>query len=275
MAAVDSLRATGILPYLVKNLAFPGLENRMVARLLATAGTVTASSEMNILARQCASMLSVEFLPELFITDRVQPNAFTFGTEEHAYVVVDSSLQSSLTTNEMKAVLGHELGHVRSGHMVYHTLAEILAGGIGMSASLLGLDLVSIPLRMALLSWNRESEVTADRAALLVVNDFTVVESLLGKLALPTAGSKFSLTPTEGKDGTLQSISELFQTHPVYANRLRLLREFSISQQFQKARRKIELRQTLLRGLITRCRFCSQTKPTQDMFCPTCGRCQV
>jgi Zn-dependent protease with chaperone function len=221
-------------------------------------------------------MLSIDFLPELFIMDRVQHNAFTFGTEERAYVVVGSNLLGSLTSDEMKAVLGHELGHVRSGHMKYHTLAEILTGAIGTSASFLGLGLVSIPLQMGLLSWNRESEVTADRAALLVVNDFNVVESLLRKLDLPTAGSRSSFTSSEtSKVGTLHSISELFQTHPVHANRLKLLREFSMSQQFQKAKRKIELRQTLLRGLIPKCRFCNQTKATLDMFCPACGRCQV
>jgi hypothetical protein len=54
---------------------------------------------------------------------------------------------------------GHEMGHIKSRHLLYHSLAETLAGGIGISASLIGpeINLISMPMRLALLAWQRES----------------------------------------------------------------------------------------------------------------------
>lgn len=81
-----------------------------------------------------------------------RPNAFTFGSEDHASVVVSSGTLNLLTEHELSALFGHELGHVKSGHMLYHTVAEILGGGIGASASFLCLSIVTVPVRLALLS---------------------------------------------------------------------------------------------------------------------------
>jgi len=71
--------------------------------------------------------------------------------------------------------------------MLYHTLVE-LGGGIRFSASYLGLGILTLPVRLALLSWHRQSEVTADRASLLAVNDIGVINSFMNKLALRASG---------------------------------------------------------------------------------------
>jgi Zn-dependent protease with chaperone function len=175
-------------------------------------------------------------------------------------------------------VLGHELGHVKSGHMLYHTLGEALSGGISLSASLLGLDILSIPIRLALLSWHRESEVTADRASLLAVDDIAVIKSLMTKLAaLPrnTRVSPRDFDIEKDEAGMLESFSELFKTHPLYANRFRRVKEYAESEEFLRATRKIELRQNLLKALVPLCRHCGEKKRLVDLFCPSCGRCQT
>ena len=249
----------------------------MLSRISETAHKVTYPSDLDALVRKCATLLSVEFMPEVFILERNNSNAFTFGSEDHAFVFVDSSLLTMLTSGELMALFGHELGHVKSGHMTYHTLAEALGGGISLSASLLGLDVLSIPIRFALLSWYRESEVTGDRASLLVVNDINVVRSLMNKLILAQGGVSSSLDLDIGKRnvGMIESVSELFRTHPVWSNRLRFLKDFSVSEEFLRARQKIELRQSLIRGLIPICRFCGAKKLVEELFCPSCGRCQT
>ncbi len=275
--AIETVRATGALPYLVKSLALEDFEKAMLARLSAEAHRVLAGSELDRLVRQCAVLLSVEVLPEVFIVDGGRPNAFTFGTEEHAFVVVDSKVLRLLTPRELTALFGHELGHVISGHMMYHTLAELVAGGFSLSASLMGLGALSIPIRLALLSWHRESEVTGDRASLLAVNDISVVNSLMIKLATSSgdAGASFDERAVKNDVGMLDSISELFHTHPLYTHRINLVKEFWESEEFGKARQKMERRRRLLKALVPQCRFCGARKQVVDLFCPVCGKSQT
>jgi Zn-dependent protease with chaperone function len=276
LSAIETIKVTGALPYVVKRLALGDFENNLRSKLRAHAHKAVYPSPLDVLVRQCATLLSIEFVPETFILQSGQPNAFTFGSEEQAYIVVDSSLLTVLTPRELMMVIAHELGHVKSGHIMYHTLAEILGSGISLSASVLGLDVLSIPLRFALLSWHRESEVTADRAGLLAVKDIGVMKSLLPKLASGSATTIIEqLNPQKHDAGMLESIEELFRTHPIDSRRLRLAEEFWQSEEFRSARRKIELHQRLLKGLVPVCRYCGEGKPAKDMFCPKCGRCQI
>ncbi len=169
--------------------------------------------------------------------------------------------------------LGHELGHIKSGHMLYHTLAEVLGRGASLSASLFGLNILSIPIQLALLSWHRESEVTADRASLLVVKDVDVVTSLLKKLAL--SPNPVGEQNVAGEPGMLESASELFRTHPILSKRIKLVKEFANSSEFLRAEKKIELQQTVLRGLLPFCRYCGTKKTSEALFCPSCRKAQV
>jgi Zn-dependent protease with chaperone function len=274
LSAIEALKATGALPYILKRLMLGDFEKTAASRLRAQALQVTYPSVIDTVVRQCATLLSIEFLPETFITDENSVNGFTFGSEEQAYVVIDSSLISLLTQRELTMVIAHELGHVKSGHMTYHTLAEVLSGGMSLSASLMGLDLLSIPLRLALLSWHRESEVSADRAGLLAVNDVQVMKSLLPKLASGgTATGRFDLRKQQ--NGVLGTIGELLQTHPLASTRFRLAEEFWHSQEFRNARGRVEFRQKLLGALIPVCRYCGEGKQVEDVFCSKCGRSQT
>lgn len=277
-SAIEMIKATGVLPYLVKNLALSKLEKDLSSGVSREAHRAAYPSKVDALVRHCANALSLGNLPEVLIIERAQQNAFTFGSEEHASLVVDSGILDLLSERELAAVFAHELTHIKSGHMLYHTVAEVLGGGIGVSASFLGLDIVTVPVRLALLSWHRESEVTADRGSLLVVNDIGVMKSLMTKLALwPSreAPSSDEFDIEKKKVGMLESVAELLGTHPPYVSRFRLLREFFESEQFLSARRKIETRLNLLRALIPVCRFCGAMKPVEELFCQTCGRCQT
>ena len=277
-AAIEMIKATGVLPYLVKNLALTNFEKNLSSKLSREARIVAYPDAMDALVRHCAISLCVDVLPEVFMTEGEPPNAFTFGSEQHPFVVVNSGAPRSLTPRELTALFAHELGHVKSGHMLYHTVAEILGGGIGFSASFLGVNIVSVPVRLALLSWHRESEATADRGSLLVVNDIAVVKSFMTKLALWSSREMVSTSQFDiekHKVGMLESVSELFHTHPLYSNRFKLVRDFLESEQFRTARRKIETRLDSLRALIPVCRFCGVGKPVENMFCPSCGRCQT
>jgi hypothetical protein len=120
--------------------------------------------------------------------------------------------------------------------------------------------------------------VTADRGSLIVVNDIDVMKSLMTKLAVWSSGGVLSsgqLDIEREKVGMLESAAELFSTHPLYVNRFKRLKEFSESEQFARARRKVETRLNVLRALIPSCRFCGARKSIEDLFCPRCERCQT
>ena len=273
--AIETMKVTGPLPYIVKNLTLGDFERKLLSRLSTEAYRAAYPSDLDTLARRCAISLSIEVLPEVFIAEGGELNAFTFGLEERAFVVMDSSLVRLLTPRELMGVLGHELGHVKSGHMLYHTLGEVLSGGMNMSASLLGLDILSIPIRLALLSWHRESEVTADRASLLVVDDVSVIKSLMTKLDGLHRPVTSSSDIEKREVGMFESLSELFRTHPLHVNRLSQVKEFAESDEFLRARAKIKRGERLRRGLVPVCRFCLAAKRVGDLFCPICGRSQI
>lgn len=274
--AMRSINVMGALPYLIRNLTFANLEKTMISNLSSVGRKVMYPTDLDSIIRRCAVLLSLERLPEVFIVEGAEMNAFTIGNEEQAYLVIDGSLLNGLTELELTAVIAHELGHVKSGHVMYHTLAEALAGGISLSTALIGVNVLSFPVRLAFLSWHRQSEVTADRASILVVNDINVIRSLLTKLIIARGAAPLELAGNETRNtGILDTAAGLFRTHPIDNDRFKLAKQFWESQEFSTVKRKIIMRERMLKGLMTSCRFCAEGKSLEDLFCPKCGRCQT
>lgn len=64
-------------------------------------------------------------MPEVAIYDAPEPNAFATGMSRNsALVAVSTGLLSSMTQDEIEAVLGHEVSHVANGDMVTLTLLQ-------------------------------------------------------------------------------------------------------------------------------------------------------
>ena len=64
-------------------------------------------------------------MPEVGIFDAPQPNAFATGaTRNNALVAVSTGLLQHMDADEVEAVLGHEVSHVRNGDMVTMTLLQ-------------------------------------------------------------------------------------------------------------------------------------------------------
>lgn len=77
-------------------------------------------------------------MPKLYIMETPLPNAFATGrSHKHAAVAVTRGIMDLLTYDELKAVLGHELGHVKNRDMLVSTVAATLAGAIGFMAEML------------------------------------------------------------------------------------------------------------------------------------------
>jgi len=122
--------------------------------------------------------------PELYVTQDPRPNAFTYG-HKNPFIVITSGLIDMLTDEELAFVIGHELGHIKAGHVLYTVLARNIAtivAAIGQATlgvgAILGQGLV-----VALHDWYRKAELTSDRAGLLCVQDFDPCLRAFMKLA--------------------------------------------------------------------------------------------
>ncbi len=107
--------------------------------------------------------------PELFVSQTPFVNAGAFGVER-PFIVINSGALTLLDDDEMRTLLGHELGHIMSGHALYHTILVII---LYVSHSFFPFltSLILAPIRYALLEWSRKSELSSDRAGLIATQD--------------------------------------------------------------------------------------------------------
>jgi predicted Zn-dependent protease len=262
---LEVLQGTEPLPHLIQGLVTAGRERSLRSWLASQAMKVENRSRLDSLIRGCAETLGLEALPEAFVVPAPELNAATFGRDERPMLAVTSSALEVLNEREVTALVGHELGHVKSKHMLYHTLAESLGAGAQLLANFYGAGLVAMPLQMLLLAWHRESEVSADRAALLIVDDPGVFRSMMLKVMGYGA-------PVE--EGPGSSLMEAFQTHPTFGRRLTKVKEFHRSAEYARAREKVRTRRRLRNALVPVCRFCGVSKAVTDLYCKACGRSQ-
>jgi Zn-dependent protease with chaperone function len=128
----------------------------------------------------CATM-DWEPRPDLFVSQTPLVNAGAFGMDR-PFIVLNSGALALLDDEELHTILGHELGHVISGHALYRTiLIIILEFGFRNLPFLAGIAL--LPIQLALLEWYRKSELSSDRAGLLASQDAIASMRMFMKLA--------------------------------------------------------------------------------------------
>ena len=131
---------------------------------------------------QVAATLDVAEPPELFVSRNPDIGGLTIGIDKPIVSVTSGAVQQ-LDEDELKFVLAHELGHAVSGHALYRTmLLWLLRAGLRLSWVPVGA--VGIQLIIgALQEWHRKSELSADRAGLLAVQNPAVGTRVMARLA--------------------------------------------------------------------------------------------
>ncbi|MFD0822593.1 M48 family metallopeptidase, partial [Micromonospora zhanjiangensis] len=185
---------------------------------------------------EAASTLDLPELPEVYVTQSPWLNAQAVGLDR-PFVVLDSACVQQLDDDELRTLLGHELGHVCSGHAVYKTILMILTR---WAASLSWLPVGAIALRAiiaAMLEWWRKAELSADRAGLLAAQDPAAATRLLMKIAgggdlsqIDTAAFLDQAAEYESGGDLRDSLHKVrltaWSTHPVPVDRAAALRQW-------------------------------------------------
>ncbi|MCU0425946.1 MAG: M48 family metallopeptidase [Candidatus Kapabacteria bacterium] len=184
-AALSTLQSVPGLDTLLQKMI--GATTERSLRLVALSSAVRVSerqfAKVNTLFREACHILDVKQTPELYVSASPFVNARAVGMER-PFIMLNSSLLETLSEEELLAVIAHELGHCLSGHLLYSTLLVLLTNftmPILSSIPLGGAAVMAV--RMALMEWYRKSELSCDRAGLLVVQDPDVCYTLEMKLA--------------------------------------------------------------------------------------------
>lgn len=193
-------------------------------------------------------------MPALYYVDTPIPNAFATGrSPRHAAVAVTSGIMEILDERELRAVLAHELGHVKNRDMLVSTIAACLAGAISyiaqfafmfgggdrenggnpiaaIAAALLA-PFAAMIIQMAI---SRSREFLADQHSAELLHDGDALASALMKLdSWKQQVPPIQPTPNEQALSPLmfanmfsaQGLASLFSTHPSTAARIARLKQ--------------------------------------------------
>ena len=176
--------------------------------------------------------------PEMYVAVDSEPNAFTYGHTK-PFITLTSGLVDLLSDEELFFVIGHEVGHIKAGHVLYGTMARNISAVVALlGQATLGLGaLFGQGLVIALYEWYRCAELTADRAALLCVQDIEPARDTFMKLA----GGVTRLAGEMDRDEFLRQVADyeevdrstldkaykvlltLYRTHPFAMQRAKAL----------------------------------------------------
>ena len=274
--ALRELESIPGFPALVKKVLALGLEKLQYGINMASAIRLSPTQLPEIYNRLppiCEKLGIKE--PEFYLSMDPYPNAWTFG-DTKIFGTVTSGLLQLLNDEEIDAVIAHECGHIACRHVLYHSLAHYILSG----ADNLGvLGLLSIPIQLAILYWERKSELSCDRAGSLITSPEVVASTMARlsggpieiteKIDLEEWARQADQYDAIRNDGlwnkTLQIYAIAQQNHPFAAVRVREILKWGKSEQYQ---RLMGIKPT---GTAGHCPNCGNAVDPAWKFCHYCG----
>jgi Zn-dependent protease with chaperone function len=240
-AALNTLRAIPGFDEVVRKVA--GFFGERGIRHLFSGNAVRVGPrqrpKLNALYEEVLETMDWPVRPDLYVTQTSAVNAGAVGFER-PFIVINSGTLGLLEREEQRTILGHELGHIMSGHATYRTIALLLLWlGTNNLPFLAGMAI--LPIQLALFEWFRKSELSSDRAGLLSGQDPLVAMNTFFKMAGGTPGRKDEAGSDEADmisldeylvqaeeyetggnavDTVFKYINTAFQTHPFHTVRV-------------------------------------------------------
>ncbi len=152
---------------------------------------------------------------EVFITQDPYINAYAFGFARPYTIVLHSGSIRYLTRDELKVVLVHEMAHVKYGH----TTASIYL------MPFLSLPIINVIGTWVAGFWQRRTELTADRLALMYMGDSELVKASLIKVHVgPDVAKALNETARQWLQYTaerpMNHLAQTFSSHPFLVRRI-------------------------------------------------------
>ena len=190
-------------------------------------------------------------MPELYIINSDQPNAFATGRNpKNAKVAVTTGILNLLNRDELEGVLAHELSHIKNRDILVSSIAAMLAAAVSFMSRMafwgggnrnrnthpaiiilafIAAPIASLIIRMAI---SRTREFGADKTGAEISGNPLALASALEKIERyskvpmnvnPAVSQLFISDPLKAFSGN--SFSKLFSTHPPTIERVRRLRQ--------------------------------------------------
>ena len=189
-------------------------------------------------------------MPKVYVIPGDQPNAFATGRNpQNAAVAVTQGIMRTLSRDELRGVIGHELAHVKHRDILVGTVAATMAGAISMIANMaqwamifgggrssddeggnpiagLAMMIIApIAAMMVQMAISRSREFLADEGGAQIAGNPLSLSSALRKLdakaheipmhASPATAHMFIVSPLTGG-----GLMKLFSTHPPMEERI-------------------------------------------------------
>jgi len=211
---------------------------------------------LHAMIREVANLAGMP-MPRVYIVQNDSPNAFATGrSPSHAVVAVTTGIQRMLTERELRAVIGHEMGHVRNRDILTSSIVATVAGAIALIGNILmwssifgggrgenrnpllmlvAILVAPIAASMIQLGISRTREYSADRTGAEITHDPESLASALEKLQKGVQYVPMEATPNQQAVSALYIVhpfkgggaANLFSTHPPMEERIRRLRRMT------------------------------------------------
>lgn len=256
----------GFIIALVMNFGAYWFSDR-IALMMAGAHEVTPADapDLHRLVEEVASQARLP-KPRVYIVNNDQPNAFATGRDpHHAVVAVTTGIMRILDEGELRAVIGHELGHVRNRDILISAIAAVIAstisfiawmaqwalifGGLGrrrngeagwlyLIALLAMIILAPLAATIIRLAISRAREYGADETGAHITHTPLTLARALEKLEAnarvrpmnvnPALAHMYIVNPLRGRrQGESDWFVALFSTHPPIPKRIERLNEIA------------------------------------------------
>lgn len=227
-----------------------------LALRMAGASEVSEQEEpgLHAMVREVANLANMP-MPRVYVVESATPNAFATGrSPSKAAVAVTTGIRQILTERELRAVIGHEMGHVKNRDTLTGSIVATVAGAISMIGQVLmfrsffggsrdqnpiallaGIIIAPLAATLIQMGISRMREYSADKTGAEITHDPESLASALEKLhrgvqmrpMAETGGNEavaalYIVHPFAGG-----GLGKLFSTHPPMEERVKRLREMA------------------------------------------------
>ncbi|MDD6055609.1 MAG: zinc metalloprotease HtpX [Helicobacter sp.] len=238
--------AFGVIIFTINNFKRILLSGSEYREIMPGSESNSQERELSRILDELVNVANLGFRPKLYIMDAPFMNAFASGWDaDNSLIALTTTLIKNLNRDELKAVMAHELSHIRHGDIrltlmvgvlsnimllvvnygVYMFLGNSREKGANLARSILLvlqfiLPLLTIVLQMFL---SRSREYMADSGAAYLMGDSTPMIRALQKISDNYTQSNFSDDNPTRAALYIFSASELFSTHPSIESRIKAL----------------------------------------------------